>query len=588
MRWWWIKLLRYARPSWKTMGVILSLVIVIAAVGAVQPLPMKWLVDRVLKDSNADLRTRLWQAGMLAGATVVIFLVGQLALIARNYLLNGFGNRASYALAAKLFDHLQSLSVMFHTRRAAADLVRRVTTDSACARELLISVVVPVVTSVATLLFMFVVMCRLDWGLALVAMGVVVPLGLLIRASYGPMSRRAAEQQEVESELLTLAERTLSHVPTVQIFGREERGDRAYRDASVRATKAYMATIVAQTQFKIGTGAVTAVGTALAMIFGGRHVMEGKLTLGGLLVFLAYLASLYTPLEALAYVSTTLSATRANAKRVLEVLESGERVVEKADARSVKWSGGVDVRFEGVSFGYEAGREVLRDVCLDVKAGETVALVGPTGAGKSTLVSLIPRLFDPWAGRVVVGGEDISDLRISDLRRAVAVVPQEPVLLPVSVAENIAYGRPDASREEVIAAAEAAHASEFIEKMSAGYDTIIGERGATLSAGQRQRIAIARALLRDAAVLVLDEPTSALDAESEKLVMDALRRLCEGKTCFIIAHRLSTVREAHKVAVLEQGRVVEFGPPRELAHSGGLYQRFLELQALPDEAAVAS
>ncbi len=583
MRFWWLRLLRYARPSIRTLAFILALVLLGSAVTALAPWPMKWLVDRVLRQPGGITHARIVQAAWLAAATVAIFLIGQLALIARNYLLNGFGNRATYTLGARLFDHLQALSVLFHTKRAAADLVRRVTTDSACARELLLSVVIPVATSVTTLVIMFAVMLRMDWALALISIAVVVPLGLLIKASYVPMSKRAREQQETETELMTLAERTLSSVPVVQMFGREKYNDEVFAATSQRAILAYVATILAQLQFKIRTGTVTAVGTAAIMTVGGLHVLDGTLSLGGLLVFLAYLGSLYTPLEALAYVSTTLSSTRANAERVLEVLDSTEQVREKPDARplSAGHGEGLIVTFEDVTFGYEKDQPVLRGVSLQARPGEMVALIGPTGAGKSTLLSLLPRLFDPWEGRVCLGGIDIRDLRIADLRQAVAVVPQEPVLLPVSVAENIGYGRPDASRKEIEAAAQAAHASEFIDRMPLGYATLIGERGATLSAGQRQRIAIARALLRNAAVLVLDEPTSALDAESEKSVMEALAKLRQGRTCFVIAHRLSTIKAADRIVVIENGRVVECGTPLQLAGSGGLYQRFLELQTTP-------
>ncbi len=588
MRLWWLRLLRYSRPSLVTLSAIVLLIVVGATASALTPWPMKWLVDRVLRGGGVPswfaafpgAHSPAAQAAWLAGAMVIIFIINQSASVARNYLLNGFGNRAAYQLGARLFDHLQALSVLFHTRRAAADLVRRVTTDSACARDLLVSVLIPLLSSVATLGCMFALMYRLDWILAWVAIGVILPLGIVMKVAYAPMSRRAFEQQEAESAVMTVAERTFSAVPLVQLFNREHAGDETFRQCSDRAQHSYLATIVAQLQFKMGTGMVMALGTAAVMVVGGWHALDGKLTLGGLLVFLAYCASFYGPLEAMAYLSSTLGATRANAQRVLEVLDSKQDVCESPSARplAMRKGQGLWVRFEKVTFGYERDQAVLHEVSLEALPGQTVALVGPTGAGKTTLLSLLPRLFDPWEGRVSLGGMDLRDLKLSDVRRAVAVVPQEPILLPMSIAQNIAYGNPQASREQIEAAAEAAHALEFIERLPAGYETTIGERGCTLSAGQRQRIAIARALLRESSVLVLDEPTSALDAESERLVMSALRRLCEGRTCFVIAHRLSTVQSADRVVVLNDGRVADEGSPNELAGRAGLYRRFLELQ----------
>jgi len=497
--------------------------------------------------------------------------------------MSAVGARATYTLGAKVFDHLQDLSLLFHTRRSTGDLVRRTLTDATCARELILSVVVPVVTSLVTLSIMFAVMWRLDRTLSLVAIGVALPLGVLIRVLYGPMSRRAHEQEAVAAELMVLSERTLGAVPVVQMFSLEAENDRAFRDTAVRQANAALRTTASQLQFKIGTGAVTAAGTAVVIIVGGMHVLDGTLALGSLLVFISYLASLYAPMEALAFVSTMLASASAGAKRVLEVLDSQEQVKEAPNAKPLVRSrdGGCAITLKGVTFGYETGRPVLSDVTLEVPAGKTVALVGPTGAGKSTLASLVPRLVDPWSGKVLIDGQDVRGLTLSSVRGAVAVVPQEPLLLPLTIRQNIAYGCPSATEEQVHAAAEAAAASEFVHRLPQGYETVIGERGCTLSAGQRQRMAIARALLRQASVLVLDEPTSALDAGSESLVVRGLReRTSSGKlTVLVIAHRLSTVREADLVVVLDNGRIVEQGTPQELLRSGGLFSRFNEIQS---------
>jgi ATP-binding cassette subfamily B protein/subfamily B ATP-binding cassette protein MsbA len=299
---------------------------------------------------------------------------------------------------------------------------------------------------------------------------------------------------------------------------------------------------------------------------------------GSILVFLAYLRAFYDPLNALMYAPSALHFVAGSARRVMEVLEAEREVAERPGAAPLARARG-QVALQGVTFGYEPGRPVLRAVDLEARPGETVAIVGPSGAGKSTLVGLVPRFYDPWAGRVLLDGADLRDLRLADLRAQVALVLQEPFLFPVSVADNIAYGRPQASRAEVEAAAEAANAHAFIAALPDGYDTVVGERGATLSGGERQRLAIARALLKDAPILVLDEPTAALDAQTEALLLQALERLMAGRTTLIIAHRLSTIRRADRIAVLDGGALAELGTHAQLLAAGGLYATLHRLQA---------
>jgi ATP-binding cassette subfamily B protein/subfamily B ATP-binding cassette protein MsbA len=428
-----------------------------------------------------------------------------------------------------------------------------------------------------TLVVLFTVMWRLDSSLALLAIVLTPILGILIRVFDRPMTENTYRQQQLEGEMMALAEQTLTALPAVQAFGREERNDTDFRLLSQRTLQAYLRAIRSQLQFKVGVSAVSAAGTALVILMGGFHVMAGALTLGSLLVFLSYLASLYVPIETLAYSSAGFAAAAAGARRVLEVLDSEEMVKEAPDAAALPMVRG-HVRFEEVTVGYEPGRPVLHEISLEAHPGETVALVGPTGAGKSTLVSLIPRFFDPWSGLVLIDGHDVRTVQLKSLRAQIALVLQEPFLLPLSAAENIAYGRPGATREEVEAAARAANAHEFIARLPEGYDTVLGERGATLSGGERQRLSIARALLKDAPILILDEPTSALDAGTESLLLEALERLMSGRTTFIIAHRLSTIRGADRIVVIENGRAVEQGTHQELIVAGGMYQRFHELQ----------
>jgi ATP-binding cassette subfamily B protein/subfamily B ATP-binding cassette protein MsbA len=457
------------------------------------------------------------------------------------------------------------------------DLVRRVATDSSSLQGLVLGVGMPILSSIVSVVAMVGILWHLDRTLSLLAVGAAPLLVLLIRVFDRPMARSSDEQQRLEGEMMALAEQTLSALPVVQAFGREDHHDERFRALSRHTLRAHLRVMLAQLQFKVGVGSVTALGTALIMAIGGFHVLDGSLSVGTLLVFLSYLASLYAPMTTLAYSSSGLATAGANARRVLEVLDAEEVVREQPGAVALPRVRG-HVRLEGVTFGYEPGRPVLEDVTLEAQPGGTVALVGATGAGKSTLVSLIPRFFDPWAGRVLVDGVDARTVQLASLRAQISLVLQEPFLLPLTVAENIAYGRQGATRAEVEAAARAANAHEFIARLPAGYETVIGERGATLSGGQRQRLSIARALVKDAPILILDEPTSALDAETEALLLEALARLMAGRTTFIIAHRLSTIRDADHIVVLEHGRIVEQGSHAALLAAEGRFHRLHSLQ----------
>jgi ATP-binding cassette, subfamily B, bacterial len=328
--------------------------------------------------------------------------------------------------------------------------------------------------------------------------------------------------------------------------------------------------------FKLITGLVTAVGTAVIMYVGAIYVLDGKLTVGTVLVFISYLASLYAPLNSISYTGATIQYGLSQADRVLEVLAIEPDVEDGPDAHDVDVKG--HILYEDVAFGYEPGRPVLNGVSLEARPGEVVAIVGPTGAGKTTLVNLLVRFFDPWTGRISIDGADLRDIRLRSLRTQVAMVLQDPFIFPMSVAENIAYGRPDASRAHIAAAAKAANADAFIERLPDGYDTVIGQKGATLSGGEKQRLSIARAFLRDAPILVLDEPTSALDANTEAMLLDALDRLMAGRVTFIIAHRLSTIRHADQILVVDSGRIVERGSHEELVAGRGLYAGLYERQ----------
>jgi ATP-binding cassette, subfamily B, bacterial len=588
MRAWWLQLTRYARPHARGLSAVIALMLLGTAFDVLKPWPMKLLVDYVLARRPVP-RGAAWiaalpggteSAGLLAwcaGGTLLLFLALRALGSIRGYIQSGVANGMTYELGAALFDHLQHLSLIFHSRRSVGDLVQRVSGDCGCVSTLVFAVYLPVTSCVASLVTMFAVMWRLDRPLSLLALLAAPPLGMLIRVFAQPMAERRYERRQLEGEMSALAEQTLTALPIVQAFGREEHGDRCFRTLSQRTVRAYLRATLVQLQLNVGTGAVTALGTAGLMAVGGLHVLKGTLSIGSLLVFLSYLSSLYDPLYTLAYISSEFASAAAGARRVMEIMEMEEGVRDAPGAQPLPAPRG-HIRLEAVTFGYEPGRPVLHRLSLEAHPGETVALVGPTGAGKSTLVSLLPRFFDPWEGRVTFDGRDLRELQLASLRAQIALVLQEPLLLPLTVAENIAYGRPGASREQIEAAAVAANADGFIRRLPQGYETVIGERGGTLSGGERQRLSIARALLKDAPVLILDEPTSALDAQTEALLLEALERLMAGRTTFIIAHRLSTIRRADRIVVLEGGEIVEEGHHAELMAQCGLYASFYRQQ----------
>jgi ABC-type multidrug transport system fused ATPase/permease subunit len=413
--------------------------------------------------------------------------------------------------------------------------------------------------------------------LTLLALAVIPGMILVFRRYARPMAETSYRQQEAEGGLYAVIEQTLSAVPIVQAFAREEDADQRFCEGSRETVNAALTATGVQLRFKILMGLTTTLGTALTLWIGASHVLDGELSVGSVLVFLSYLGSLYGPLESVMYTPATLQGAAGSARRVLELLEIEPEVKDRPGALTLPRVQG-HLRFDKVTFGYEPGRPILRDLSLEVQPGEMIAIVGVTGAGKTTLVNLIARFFDPWDGRITLDGHDLRDVQVRSLREQVAFVLQEPLLFPFSIAENIAYGRPGASREEIEVAARAANAHEFVERRPQGYDTVVGERGATLSGGERQRISIARAILKDTPILILDEPASALDAETEVLVLDALERLKRGRTTLLIAHRLSTIRDADRVIVLQDSRVAETGTHDELMTQAGIYAHFHRLQ----------
>jgi len=578
------RLLRYAKPEWRGLLVLIATMLANIALDLLRPWPIKLVVDNVLGDAGLPHVLRSLPGvngrhGLLVWvvvATLLIFLLGTVTNMAYTYFSLRLGQRMTYRLATDLFAHLQRLSLLFHTRRPVGDLISRVTGDSWCVNTLVADALVPALQAVVTVGAMFVVMWNLQPTLTLLALGVMPFFVVVIRVLGRPIKDRNREQRDLEGNMMSIVEQTLSAVPAVQAFTREDHETKRFSSYADRTVIAYVRATVAGLWFELFAGLVSTLGTAAVIYVGADLALRGKLTAGTIIVFLSYLGSLYDPLNSITHTAQTVQGAAAEADRVSEILETVPDIQDKPAAPPARVGG--SIRYENVTFGYAPEREVLKDVTLEAHPGDVVAIVGPTGAGKTTLMNLLVRFYDPWSGRVTIDGVDLRDVQHRSLRQQIALVLQDPFILPLSIAENIAYGRPEATRAEVEAAARAANAHDFVTLLPQGYDTVVGERGATLSGGEKQRLSIARAFLKDAPVLVLDEPTSALDARTEGALLEALERLMDGRISFVIAHRLSTIRRATQILVIEHGQVIESGSHAELLDAGGLYSSLYRRQ----------
>lgn len=566
------------------------LMIVEAVLLAASPWPMKIIVDHVLIDSPRPAWVRTIAdvlpgahapRGLIAwmvAATIILFAASSLLGIMQATLSASIGQRMVYSAAAQVFAKLQRLSLAFHARRSVGDSIRRITGDCAAVATIIRDSLLPSMAALCAVVVMFTIMLRMNIILTLIAIAAVPLLAIILRTLTPVVLERGYHYAEAEAGIWTVAERTLTAVPVIQAFSAEGRAEQSIRAAYEQVLHRAQSLMWSQFGIKIASGVVTACAGAGLLYIGAREVMAERLTIGGLLVFLAYLAALYAPLTAMVHAAGSASQAAGGARRVLDLLSEPEEVADVPGAVPLSISASPRIRFDEVSFAYDDGQVVLDRINLDAAPGQTVAIVGASGAGKSTLMAMLPRLFDPKGGRILIDGRDIRDFTLRTLRERIAVLLQDTYLFPVSIAQNIAYACPGASRSQVEAAARDAGAHEFISQLPAGYDTLVGQRGATLSGGERQRIAIARALLKNAPILILDEPTSALDSDNEATIVDALDRLRSGRTTFIIAHRLSTIRLADHIVVLDRGRIVESGTHEQLLRHRGIYARLHAIQ----------
>jgi subfamily B ATP-binding cassette protein MsbA len=568
----WSRLFGYLRPHVRLFGAALLALIISTLAGLALPLVIGGFVGEVVSAGDTGGLDLLILA--LVGVTLVLAATS----LAQTWALGVMGERIVARLRDEVFERLVSLELDFHVQRRVGELISRLSSDVTQVRMMLTHTLTSLLSSALSLVGAVAVLFLLSPTLLIIFLALAPALVIVAMLFARPLRRLSTRVQDSLADSTTTAEEALSGIRVVKSFGREaweqERYERDLRGVVGMATRL----VTARGLF----GALMTIlgfGTLIVILwYTGRQVIEGSLTLGSLTAFLLYGITIGTSLSSLAGIYGQFQEGAGAVARVFEIIDERPTIGDREGAADLGAVAG-RITFEGVTFGYTEGRAVVRDIDLEIAPGEVLALVGPSGAGKTSLCNLVPRLWDVSAGRVLIDGRDVRDLRLRSLREAISLVPQEATLFGGTVEENIRYGRLDASAEDIRAAAEAANAHAFIQALPTGYATVVGDRGMRLSGGQRQRVAIARAILKDAPILILDEATSSLDNESERLVQEALARLMTGRTTIVVAHRLSTIRHADRIAVLDDGWLLELGTHQELLAQDGLYAHLWRLQA---------
>jgi ATP-binding cassette, subfamily B, bacterial len=559
------------------------------ATALLMPWPLKFVFDSVLfvrSGGSQRLSPRLGSHGvtllvLIAAAAVAIALFDALFTYVDDRVTEVAAQRSVYELRRDLFSHLQRLSVAFHhsADTRLGDLLSRLTSDIQGLQDLAADGVSNLITNGLTLLTMIAVMAWLNWKLALLSVALITPLLVVVRRTTLRMRLALRQARRQEGRVGAVLQESLSAIKLVQAYGREDYEEARLEGESSKSLEANLDAAFLQARLSPAVTILATVATVGVTLYGVVLIVGRSITAGELLIFLGYLRGMQTPIRQLAKLAYQVGKATAGIERLNETFAEVPKVVERSGARHVSAVKG-EVEIEHVTFGYVEGHPVLRDVSLQARPGQVIAIVGSTGAGKSTLLSLLPRFYDPWDGRITIDGTDVRDLSLSSLRAQISLVLQDSLIFRSTIRENIGYGRPDASDRDIEAAAEAAGVDVIAHRLEQGYDTLVSERGSSLSGGEKQCIAIARAILKAAPIVLLDEPTSSMDSLTEELVMEGLARLLEGRTAFIIAHRLATIRTADLVAVMQDGRVVELGSQATLLSDDTLFSKLARSQAL--------